>query len=262
MKPESVPAFGAVIRLRARMTNDEWPRFPSHRDCRTLSKLTLEHLRGGGPVGRARSYRKGAHVWRAGDAADSIFFLRRGQVAVMMGDTEGHEVIVRVVGVVEPFGELCFCSAQGTTRRTTAKAIVQCEAVEIRLKDFLKHLREDEDALASLVFTFCVRLADAEHRIEVLAHRGAKERLGMLLLQLAAARAHAADGGEVVLPVGHEELAQMAAMSRPHVTVTMGKFRRLGLVSYGRNRQLKVDAEALKSFLAGDRSRVKGKERK
>ncbi|MFN2394020.1 MAG: helix-turn-helix domain-containing protein, partial [Pyrinomonadaceae bacterium] len=46
----------------------------------------------------------------------------------------------------------------------------------------------------------------------------------------------------------HDELAQMAAMSRPHVTVTMGRLRRRGLVRYERSGPLVVDVEALAKY--------------
>lgn len=237
---------------------------PDHRDCRTLTGLTLEHMPRDGSLGRVRRFRKGATVWWADDRADSIFFLRRGQVAVMKDDADGHEVIVRLIEASEPFGELCYCAAQESVRQTLARAIVESDAVEIKLGDFMGYLQENRDALTALIFTFCVRLADAEHRIEVLAHRGAEERLGRLLLQLAGSRGKAsAEGkGEVALPVSHEELAQMAAMSRPHVTITMGGFRRRGLVRYGRGRPLVVDVPALKSFLHGEQIQDSKKGRK
>ncbi|MBA3569807.1 MAG: helix-turn-helix domain-containing protein [Pyrinomonadaceae bacterium] len=53
----------------------------------------------------------------------------------------------------------------------------------------------------------------------------------------------------IQLSVSHDELAKMAAMSRPHVTVTMGAFRRRGLVRYGRNCPLGVNVEALTKHL-------------
>jgi len=237
------------------------PQFSDHRDCQTLTELTLDQLSRDGSFGRVRSYRKGAKVWRPDDRSNSIFFLRRGQVAVMVGDAEGHEVIVRVIEKGEPFGELCFCSDRESLRQTFARAVVESEAVEIKLADFMNYLQENRDALNSLVFTFCLRLANAEHRLEVLAHRSSEERLGMLLLQLATSQAAAGkSNGEVALPVSHGELAQMAAMSRPHVTVTMGKFRRRGLVRYGHGRPLVVDLPSLKSFLNGERPSDEEKE--
>ncbi|MBA3563318.1 MAG: Crp/Fnr family transcriptional regulator [Gammaproteobacteria bacterium] len=80
-------------------------------------------------------------------------------------------------------------------------------------------------------------MSETERRVEVLAYRGAEERLGRLLLQLAAAPG--GEESEVALHVSHEDLARMAAMSRAHVTVTMGRFRRRGIVRYKGNRQLR-----------------------
>lgn len=147
------------------------PQFTDHRDCQTLTGLTLEKLPRDGSLGRTRHYRKGANVWRSEDRANSVFFLRRGQVAIMMCDADGHDVIVRMIEEGEPFGELCFCSAEESVRQTNARAVVESEAVEIKFKGFLGYLQENREALTALVFTFCVRLADAEQRVEVLAHR-------------------------------------------------------------------------------------------
>jgi hypothetical protein len=41
----------------------------------------------------------------------------------------------------------------------------------------------------------------------------------------------------------------MAGMSRSHVTVTMGRFRRRGLVRYVREGPLRVDVSALTAYL-------------
>jgi len=84
-----------------------------------------------------------------------------------------------------------------------------------------------------------------------LAHRGAEDRLSKLLLHLVNTRGHssAQENDKVILHVSHDELAQMAAMSRSHVTVTMGKLRRQNLVFYERNRPLTVDVPLLTVYL-------------
>ncbi len=209
--------------------------------------ITLERLPRDGSLGRLRSFAKGADIWRPADRADRIYFLERGQVAVMMGDARGHEVIMKVITVGEPFGELCFCAQEHGLFHTTGRAVVATVALQIRQQDFVNYLQKDREALTAFVFTFCERLSDAERRLEVLTHRDAEGRLGSLLLHLASTPRE--KGGEVELHVGHEELAQMAAMSRSHVTVTMGKFRRRGLVRYERNCPLVVDTVALKAYL-------------
>jgi CRP-like cAMP-binding protein len=228
------------------------PKFPHHRDCQTLTGLTLEQLPRDGSLGRVRRYAKGTHLWQSDDAADSIYFLRRGRVAVMTATPEHRPVLLRTVEADQPFGELCLCTTRARTRGNTATALVACEAIEIKLGQFLAYLHKNRDALDALLYTFCLRLTEAEHRVEVFAHRGAEQRLGRLMLRLGTTGArdgHVDRRDTVTLSVSHNELAQMAGMTRSHVTVTMGRLRRRGLVRYQREGPLRVDVQALTVYL-------------
>ncbi|MBA2620747.1 MAG: Crp/Fnr family transcriptional regulator [Acidobacteria bacterium] len=230
------------------------PPLPDHKDCEVLTGLTFESIPRDGSLGKTRGYRKSADVWKPDDRSDGIFFLRSGQVAVVASDRDGRELVLGVVEAGEVFGELCFCAPKKHfTRGNYARATVKSEVVEIKLDDFLSFLQTSRDLLQAFTFTFCCRLSDCQRRVEFLAYRGAEERLGRVLLHVAATRGKPSDAlsGQPVLPVSHDELAQMAAMSRPHVTVTMGKLRRRGLVNYERNKPLTVDTEALNIYLTG-----------
>jgi CRP/FNR family transcriptional regulator len=222
-----------------------------HRTCQTITGLTLNRLPKDGSLGRIRRYEKGADIWRPDDKSDCVYFLRRGQAAVMHIDAHGHKIILRVVNPDQPLGELCFCAPEHSLRETTARAVVETEALEIHYADFIDYLKRDGEALHALMLTFCSRLAEAERRAEILAYRSADERLSRLLLQLAEMRGHphCAFPGPVTLRVSHDELAQTAAMSRAHVTVTMGKLRDLGLVSYDRNQPLVVNIPLLAAHI-------------
>ncbi|MCA1574071.1 MAG: Crp/Fnr family transcriptional regulator [Acidobacteria bacterium] len=233
------------------MANRDLQRFSSHLCCQGLTGLTLEHLPKDDSLGRVRLYRKGADIWRPDDRADRIYFLRRGQIVVMSGDSEGNEVIMQVIEKGEPFGELCFYSQEKGLRHTTARAVVESEVHEVKHRDFVSYLQKSTNALMDFTFTLCERLSEMSLRVGVLAHRGAEERLGRLLLQLAAppGQQHTEGTNQVTLHVGHEELAKMAAMNRSHVSVTMGKLRRRGLVRYERNRPLVVDVPGLTAYL-------------
>ncbi len=236
------------------MPNKQLIELVDHYNCETLTGVTVENAPRDGLLGTTRRYAKDANVWRPDDRSDSIFFLQRGQVAIVASDVEGRELILGIIEAGEPFGELCFCAPKKRFyRETYARAVVKSEAVEVKLKDFIDYLQEHREALTSLLFTYCVRLSDAQRRLEALAHRGAEERLGRLLLHLATTRGVEREekATQVALAMSHEELAQMAAMSRPHVTVTMGHLRRRGLVQYERNRPLVVDVEALAKYLNG-----------
>ena len=236
------------------MSQNIIPPLPDHGDCEVLTGLTVDSVPRDGSLGRARSYRKGGDVWIPDDRSDSIFFLKSGQIAIVASDREGRELVLGVIEAGEPFGELCFCAPKKHfLRGTYARAVIKSEVLEIKLDAFLSYLQTSRDLLQAFTFTFCCRLSDCQRRVEFLAYRGAEERLGRVLLHIAATRGKPSDvvEGQIVLPVSHDELAQMAAMSRPHVTVTMGKLRRRGLVNYERNKPLTVDTEALSVYLTG-----------
>jgi CRP-like cAMP-binding protein len=212
-----------------------------------------------GTVGRTRHYREGEVIWRPDDLANSIYFLVRGLAEVLLIDSDGREILLRIVEPKQAFGELCFCTARNGQRRNTARATAETQVIEISLDEFFEYLQKNLPALVSLVYTFCTRVSETEGRVEVLSQRSARQRLGRLLLQLALLKRDASKLAEAEVLVGtqHEQLAQMAAMSRPHVTLTMLNFRYLGIVRYGRNLPLKVNVPLLKRFLErGEVTRV------
>jgi CRP/FNR family cyclic AMP-dependent transcriptional regulator len=227
-------------------------RFPHHRDCEALTGLTLEHLPRDGSLGRVRRFAKGAYLWQQDDAADSVYFLRKGRVAITTAKPHERPVALRTIEPNQPCGELCLCSVRTGIRGTTACALVESEAIEIKVSQFLTYLQQNRSALYALMLTLCLRLTDAEHRIEVMAHRGAEQRLGRLLLRLATSRGRKSRVGRrdtVSVSVSHNELAQLAGMSRPHVTVTMGGLRRRRLVHYERTGVVRVDMASLTEYL-------------
>ncbi len=228
------------------------PKFPHHLDCKALTGITLDHLPNDGSLGRVRWYSKGTHLWQSDDAADRIYFLRRGRVAIMTATPEHRPVLLLTIEAHQPFGELCLCTTRTRTRGTTATALTACDAIEIKLSNLLGYLRQNREALEALLYSFCLRLTDSEHRVEVLAHRGAEQRLGRLMLRLGTSGArgrHIDRKGTLTLSVSHNELAQLTGMTRSHVTVTMGRLRRRGLVRYQREGPLRVDVSALTAYL-------------
>ncbi len=234
------------------MSSFDAPQFSDHRACETLTGLTLEQLPHDGSLGHFRQYDQGDYIWQVGDLADRIYFLQRGHVAVMVSDQQGREVTLQFILPGEPFGELCYCSTWKGQRQTDSRVLLASKVLEILLDDFVSYLQHHQNALMALMITFCLRLSDAERHTEILTYRGAEERLGRLLLQLVKTRGRANPQveGHVILHISHDELAQMAAMSRPHVTVTMGKLRSRGLVLYKRNQPLVVNVSTLNTYLA------------
>jgi len=109
----------------------------------------------------------------------------------MVSDPQGREITLQSVLPGEPFGELCYCLPKKGRRETNSRVLLNSEVVEIWLDDFVGYLQRHRDVLTALMVTFCLRLSDVERRAEILTYRGAEERLGRLLLQLARTRGRA-----------------------------------------------------------------------
>lgn len=199
-----------------------------------------------------RKFRKHIDIWQPTDAADRVYFLQRGKVEICSGDPQARDILLQSVTAGEPFGEMCFCAETGGVRNTVARTLQPVTVVEIEYGAFLKYVRASDRVLSALIFTLCQRLTDCETRTELLARRGAQERMGLLLLQLAAKVVKAAGKAQrtVQLRKTHGELASLAAMSRAHVTVTLGLFRRGRLIQYDRGSALTVNVPALTAYLA------------
>ncbi|MDQ3181886.1 MAG: cyclic nucleotide-binding domain-containing protein, partial [Acidobacteriota bacterium] len=140
------------------MAKKEYPfEFPpnQHRDCQTLTELTIEHLPHDGSLGRLLRYHKDSFVWQPDDPQDKIYFLQKGQIAILFGDPEGREVVLQTVEVGKPFGELCFCGKY-KLRGSIARALAPSETVAISLNDFMDYMQVNREILAALVWTYCV----------------------------------------------------------------------------------------------------------
>lgn len=228
------------------------PPLPEHRSCQALTGITARHIPHDGSLGRVRRYEKGANIWEPSDLSDRIFFVEKGQVAIVAGDVEGREFIMRTVEAGDPFGELCFCSATDRRRHSFSRALVDSTVVEIEYDHLYAFLQSNRGALVALTHTFCIRLSAAEERVDALMHRDAEGRLGRILVSLATGRGADPNTTRVALRLNHSELARMAAMNRSHVTVTLGKFRTKGLVEYQRGGPLLVNIQKLMAYLQID----------
>jgi CRP/FNR family transcriptional regulator, cyclic AMP receptor protein len=214
--------------------------FHNHEQCGHLTSAMM-----GTALANSVSYKRyqaGHYIWRIGSLPDCVYRLKRGRVNVVSIDASGNELLLRSIEPEEMFGEVCFCAHRSEPHGVVARATTECEIAAISYGEFLGALRDDPDFAESLVTEFCVRLGDLEKRTQILALHDASDRLRQLLLFLARSHKVSAvnDRGTVSLAITHSELAAMSALSRPHVSLLMTRFRQRGWVTYKRNTKLRV----------------------
>ena len=180
----------------------------------------------GWSVGR---YRKGQTVFSQGDAADAVFYIRKGKVKVTVLSPQGKEAVTAILGSDEFCGEGCL---SGQTRRSaTAKAMTDCSIMRID-KTAMTRALHDDMAFSNM---FMAHLLARVNRIEAdlvdQLFNSSEKRLARTLLLLANFGKKGAPT-PIIPNISQETLAAMIGTTRSRVSFFMNKFRKLGFIDY------------------------------
>jgi CRP-like cAMP-binding protein len=168
-------------------------------------------------------------IFRQGQPADSLFYLRRGKVKLTVVSQQGKEAIVAILDAGEFFGEGCL--AGQPSRMATAVAMTDCTLDKIE-KSLMAHLLHEQHDVSEL---FVQHLLSRNIRYEAdlvdQLFNSSEKRLARILLLLA--HFGKESRAEAVIPrVNQDTLAQMVGTTRSRVSHFMNKFRKLGFIDY------------------------------
>jgi CRP/FNR family cyclic AMP-dependent transcriptional regulator len=173
--------------------------------------------------------RKNQLVFSQGQAADCVYFLRRGRIKLTVTSEQGKEAVVGIIESEQFFGEGCLTGQQ--VRICTARAMQGSEVTSIT-KEALRAVLHDESTFSEL---FIVYLLTRNSRIEEdlidQLFNSSEKRLARLLLLLANFGKDG-DTQPIDAKVSQETLAEMIGTTRSRVSHFMNKFRKLGFISY------------------------------
>jgi len=174
-------------------------------------------------------YGANRNIFRQGDPADSVLYLRRGKVKLAVTSEQGKEAIVAILGGGEFFGEGCLAGQQ--LRVSTAIAISDCTLARIDKQAMARMLHEEHDVSELFVTHLLSRNIRYEEDLVDQLFNSSEKRLARILLLLAHFGKEAR--AETVIPrINQESLAQMVGTTRSRVSHFMNKFRKLGFVDY------------------------------
>jgi CRP-like cAMP-binding protein len=196
-------------------------------------------------VGRTvLAFRKNETVFSQGDAADTVFYIQKGRVKVVVMSEQGKDA---VVGIFEPgqfFGEGCLT---GNAQRISATtALEECVITAITKTAMLAALHS-EPKLSQLFMSYLLkRNSRIEEDLVDQLFNSSEKRLARLLLLLAN---FGKEGGErsIKVHVSQETLAEMIGTTRSRVSFFMNKSRKFGFISY--NGEIEVHNSMLNAVL-------------
>ena len=170
------------------------------------------------------------NIFRQGQPADSLFYLRQGKVKLTVTSQQGKEAIVALLSAGEFFGEGCL--AGQTLRIATAVAVTDCTLDKIEKSLMTRLLHERHDVSELFVTHLLSRNIRYEADLVDQLFNSSERRLARILLLLS--HFGKDSRAEHVLPrVSQANLAQMVGTTRSRVSHFMNKFRGLGFIDYG-----------------------------
>ena len=189
-------------------------------------------------------FRKNQNVFEQGDIADTVFYIQKGRVKVVVISEQGKEA---VVGILEPgqfFGEGCMNGH--SLRIATTTAMEECLVTAITKTAMLAALH-DQPKFSELFMTYLLtRNSRIEEDLIDQLFNPSEKRLARLLLLLA--NFGKEDSPQLISPnISQETLAEMIGTTRSRVSFFMNKFRKLGFISY--NGKIEVNSSLLNAVL-------------
>jgi len=170
-----------------------------------------------------------SYIYRQGDPADSMFFLRRGKVKHSVTSKQGKEAIVAVLDAGDFFGEGCL--AGQPLRMATATTVTNCTLVRIDKPVMVRMLHERHDVSELFVTRLLSRNIRYEEDLVDQLFNSSELRLARFLLLLS--HFGKENLAETVLPgISQESLAQMVGTTRSRMSHFMNKFKKLGFIDY------------------------------
>ena len=191
-----------------------------------LSPATVQELQ---TIGSRIRLGPGETVLREDSMADRVYVVCRGKVKLTASSADGKLLIVRIAGPGDVLGLTSLLN--NVRHKVTVETLEICDLKVIGRAEFLAFLESSRDvgrsAAVSIAWEYEGVLLTARR---LATSSSAAGKLATALLDWGRMDAANGESMEFRMPLTHEELGSMTALSRETVTRLLGKFRREGLL--------------------------------
>src|SRR3977135_4650501 len=118
----------------------------------------------------------GEVLFQKGDAGDALFGVRRGQIRIETGASDGSRLTLNFMGPGDLFGEVAVLDGQNRTADATAGE--PTELFVLRREDFLGQLEREPKVAIKIIQLLCQRIRRQSERMEESVLQPPPARLG------------------------------------------------------------------------------------
>jgi CRP/FNR family cyclic AMP-dependent transcriptional regulator len=188
-----------------------------------LNEHELEVVRS---LASERTYAKTAVVLTEGEMGDSLYMIQSGKVKVVIGDEEGREIILKILGPGDFFGEMSMIDKEP---RSASVTTIEPATFLVLSHASFERCVEQQPRIAKVVMQILAhRVREADRKIGTLALMDVYGRVASTLLELAVYT-----NGKLVVgeKLSQQDLANMVGASREMVNRILKDLTERGFIS-------------------------------
>jgi CRP/FNR family cyclic AMP-dependent transcriptional regulator len=190
------------------------------------------------------NYAKDQVIFSQGEPADTVFYIQKGRIKVVVFSDQGKEAVVGILETGQFFGEGCL---NGHDLRIATTTAMEESLITAITKSAMIAVLHDEPKFSELFVAYLLnRNSRVEEDLIDQLFNSSEKRLARLLLLLA--NFGKENNPTLISPnISQETLAEMIGTTRSRVSFFMNKFRKLGFISY--NGKIEVHRSLLNAVL-------------
>lgn len=155
---------------------------------------------------------RGEWIFVLGDPADSLYFLREGRVKITTFREDGHEILHKIIGPGEIFGDIS--TILGIARTTSAQVLEASLLCELRWQDFESLLIAYPEMSLQLLKSVGLRLKKAEAQLLNIVCNDVSTRVREALIDLVTLEPGVRSNQPVRIGITQQDLANLIGASR------------------------------------------------
>jgi len=176
-----------------------------------------------------RRYPAKSTIIYAGDKSDSLYYIVKGSVTVLIEDDEGHEMIVAYLNDGDFFGEMGLFDDKDS-RSAWVRAKSECEVAEISYAKFQEISDNHPEFLFALGSQMARRLRNTTRKVGDLAFLDVTGRVARTLLELCKEPDAMTHPDGMQIKITRQEIGRIVGCSREMVGRVLKTLEDQGLV--------------------------------
>jgi CRP/FNR family transcriptional regulator, cyclic AMP receptor protein len=174
-----------------------------------------------------RQVSKNQIILQEEETSNFFYFIYSGEVKIIQISLEGKERIIAIHKRGEYFGEMSILD--GKTLPATVVAMEDTRIGLISRENFTRYLLSNERVLKELIGILCGRLRDSWLMLKVISFADAEQRVRVVLKNIGDHFGIKDQRGVVIaLRLTHNDIANLASISRETVTRTLNRLENEG----------------------------------